>query len=323
MISVLGQGVAGLCAATALSERGLAVEVIVPPDATDPASHLAGGMLAPFCEGEVAPPAVVARGQAAVDWWAAHVPGVVRLGTLVLAAPRDQTELDRFARATQGHVWCDPGALEPDLRGRFVRGLHYATEAHLNPVAALAHLRAGLLARGVIFRSGPPLGRIVDCRGIAATDRLPDLRAVRGEMVTVLARDVVLARPIRLLHPRMACYIVPRGDQRYMIGATMVESGNSGGITARAMMELLSAAYTVHPGFAEAEVLATGAGLRPAFPDNLPALRDDCGHIHLNGLYRHGFLMAPALAEDLADNLADDLARHLAANPNQEPTHAD
>lgn len=311
MISILGQGVAGLCAATALAERGLAVEVIVPEGAPDPVSHLAGGMLAPFCEGEAAPPQVVARGQTAVDWWAAHVPGVVRLGTLVLAAPRDQAELDRFAQATQGHVWTDPAALEPDLAGRFARGLHYATEAHLDPVAALAHLRAALLARGVAFRNGPPRDRIVDCRGIAAKDHLPGLRAVRGEMLTVHAPDVTLTRTIRLLHPRFPCYIVPRGNHRYMIGATMVESAHPGGITARAVMELLSAAYTVHPGFAEAELRTTAAGLRPAFADNIPALRQDGDRIHLNGLYRHGFLMAPALAEDLAALLL------------KEPAHAD
>lgn len=300
MISVLGQGVAGLCAATALAERGLEIEVIVPPDAPAPASYLAGGMLAPFCEAEAAPPVVCARGQAAVGWWRDRFGGVVQRGTLVVAAPRDQAELDRFARATQGHATVDPGALEPDLARRFARGLHFAAEAHMDPRAALTSLQLGLLARGAMFRAGPARGRIIDCRGLAATDRLPDLRAVRGEMVEVLAPDVRLSRTVRLLHPRFPCYIVPRGDGRYMIGATMVESARSGGVTARAVMELLSAAYTVHPGFAEAELTHTGAGLRPAFPDNLPAIRTDGDRIHLNGMYRHGFLMAPALAEDLA-----------------------
>lgn len=306
MISVLGEGVAGLCAATALAERGLAVEVIGSGAA--PASHLAGGMLAPFCEGESAPETVVLRGQAAVDWWAARVPGVVRRGTLVLAAPRDRAELDRFARATSGHDWVDPATLEPDLAGRFARGLHFAAEAHLDPVAALAHLRATLQARGVAFHHGPPRSRIVDCRGIAAADLLPDLRAVRGEMLTLLAPAVRLSRTIRLLHPRFPCYVVPRGDGRFMVGATMVETADRGGISARAVMELLSAAYTVDPGFAEAELLQTGAGLRPAFPDNIPALRHTAGRIHLNGLYRHGFLMAPALAEDLALRLIHEVS---------------
>lgn len=308
MISVLGQGVAGLCAATTLAERGFAVEVIAPAAAPAAASDLAGGMLAPFCEGESAPPVIVARGQGAADWWAARFAGVVRRGTLVLAAPRDQAELDRFARATAGHVTTDPGALEPELAGRFARGLHFPTEAHMDPRAALGALRGALIARGVPFRDGPPRGRIVDCRGMAAAPHLPDLRAVRGEMIEVSVPDLRLTRTIRLLHPRFPCYIVPREGGRYMIGATMVESARTGGVTARAVMELLSAAYTVHPGFAEAEVIATGAGLRPAFADNIPAIRRDGARLHLNGLYRHGFLMAPALAADLADILTDEFA---------------
>lgn len=308
MISVLGQGVAGLCAATALAERGLPVEVIVPEGAPPPVSEMAGGMLAPFCEGAEAPAEVVARGRGAVDWWAARVPGVVRRGTLVLAAPRDMGDLAHFAKATTGHVWADPAGLEPDLAGRFSKGLFYADEAHLDPVLALRALRRGLEACGVPFRSGLPVGRIVDCRGMAARDDLADLRPVRGEVVTVHAPEVALSRTIRLLHPRFACYIVPRGGGRYVIGATMVESARPGGITTRATVELLSAAYTVHPGFAEAELIETRAGHRPAFPDNIPTIRQEGRRLHLNGFYRHGFLLAPALAEELGQILAAEIA---------------
>lgn len=309
MITVLGAGVAGLCAATALCERGLPVEVVVPMDAPPPASRLAGGMLAPFCEGEIAPDSIVMRGQAAIGWWGRHFDGVEHRGTLVIAPPRDGVELDRFARATRGHAWCDPAMLEPDLAGRFARGLFFADEAHMDPLAAMAALRAALTDHGVAFRTEATPGRfIVDCRGIAARDRLADLRAVRGEMVEVVAPDVTLTRPVRLLHPRFPCYVVPRGQGRYMIGATMVESARTGGVTARAVMELLSAAYTVHPAFAEAEVIATGAGLRPAFPDNIPAIRRDADRFHLNGVYRHGFLMAPVLAEELAETLMKEMA---------------
>lgn len=308
MISVLGSGVAGLCAATALSEAGLAVEVIEPEGAPPPVSMLAGGMLTPFCEGESAPEIIVTRGQAALEWWDAHVPGVVRTGTLVLAAPRDAGDLDRFARATREHRWIEPGTLEADLAGRFARGLFFGAEAHMDPRAALNSLRGTLCARGVVFRDGPPIGRIVDCSGMASAQYLSDLRAVRGEMLEVVTPEVDLARTVRLLHPRFPCYIVPRGQGRYMIGATMVESARPGPITARAVMELLSAAYTVHPAFAEAEVIATGAGLRPSFPDNIPAIRRDGDHIHVNGMYRHGFLMAPVLATALAQMMTEELA---------------
>ncbi|NIY73028.1 FAD-dependent oxidoreductase [Marivivens donghaensis] len=308
MISVLGAGVAGLCAATALSEAGFAVEVIEAEGAPRPASLLAGGMLAPFCEGESAPDVIVTQGQAATDWWAAHVPDVQRRGTLVLAASRDTAELDRFARATRAHRWVDPGSLEPDLAGRFARGLFFETEAHMDPRAALDSLRATLCSRGVAFRNGTPSGRVVDCRAMGAASSLTDLRAVRGEMVEVVTPDVDLSRTVRLLHPRFPCYIVPRGHGRYMIGATMVESAHAGPITARAVMELLSAAYTVHPAFAEAEVVSTEAGLRPAFPDNIPSIRRIGGRIHVNGMYRHGFLMAPVLAVQLAKMMTEELA---------------
>lgn len=308
MISVLGAGVAGLCAATALSEAGHAVEVILPESAPPAASRLAGGMLAPFCEGETAPEAVTLHGPRAIDWWAARVPGVARRGTLVVAPPRDGAELDRFARATRGHAWVQPCEIEPDLEGRFARGLFYITEAHLDPVTALDTLRRGLASRGVAFSASEPRGRIVDCRGQAATPDLPGLRAVRGEMLYLHAPDVTLSRPVRLLHPRFPCYIVPRGQGRFMLGATMVESARPGPVTARAVMELLSAAYAVHPALAEAELLETAAGLRPAFPDNIPALRRVRDRIHLNGLYRHGFLMAPVLAQELVQMIESEVA---------------
>lgn len=308
MISVIGSGVAGLCTATVLSEKGFAVEVI---EAETPAvSYLAGGMLAPFCEGESAPHEIVIKGQEALNWWAARVP-VTRRGTLVLAPSRDARELDRFAAATQNHQWTEPGTLEAELEGRFARGLFFPDEGHMDPTVALEALRAALIRTGVVFHTGLPAGQVIDCRGWAARDQLTDLRPVRGEMLEVLAPDINLSRTVRLLHPRFACYIVPRGEGRYMIGATMVESASEGPITVRAVVELLSAAYTVHPAFAEAQLIMTDSGLRPAFPDNIPAVRCEGDRIYINGMYRHGFLMAPALAGEVARMLM------------QEPAYAD
>lgn len=305
--TVLGAGVAGLCAATALAERGADVRVI-DPRAVTAASALAGGMLAPFCEGESAPDLVVSAGQDAAAWWEARIGPLTRRGTLVLAPARDQAELDRFARATRAHEWVVPATLELALENRFARGLYYASEAHMDPRRALSILRQRAEGLGVRFTErGSPEGQIIDCRGWGARDLLPDLRAVRGEMLLVEAPDVPLSRTLRLLHPRFPCYIVPRGLGRFMIGATMVESEDSGAITGRAVMELLSAAYTVHPGFAEARILEASAGLRPAFPDNIPAIRQTGGRIHMNGMYRHGFLMAPVLAEQLANDLMGGL----------------
>ncbi len=142
---------------------------------------------------------------------------------------------------------------------------------------------------------------VVDTRGFAARDVLKDLRGVKGEMLVLKAKGVEFSRPIRLLHPRLPVYIVPRGDGHFMVGATQIEAEDRGRITARGMVDLLNAAYAVHPAFAEAEIIETGADVRPAFPDNLPRLRWHGRTLHVNGLFRHGFLMAPACARMAAE----------------------
>lgn len=301
----------GLCIATELAARGM------PPRLIDPAgkpgaqacSWRAGGMLAPYCEAESAEPTVLRLGLDAADWWQAQGAEVTRRGTLVLAPSRDRAELDRFARLTQAHQAVNGdkiAALEPDLAGRFPRGLHFATEAHLDPRAALLTLRDRLQAQGVAIETeGTPTGLVVDARGLAARDQLADLRGVRGEMLVIRCPEVALTRTIRLLHPRIPLYLVPRGDGIYMIGATMLETGGKYRVTARSAVEMLSAAYALHPGFAEAEILELGADARPAFPDNLPRLRRRGGTLYANGLYRHGYLLAPAVARMAADYLLE------------------
>lgn len=304
-IVLRGAGVAGLVAATCLAEAGREVVVVDPAGVPtrSGASHLAGGMLAPWCEAEAAGAVLVERAAGAIDWWAAHVPGVVRAGTLVVASGRDVPDLARFAARTSGHERVDAEAiaeLEPALAGRFTQGLFFPGEAHLDPRRALDALAGALRRRGVACLEAEPAplpgDRRLDCRGAAATDALPGLRGIRGEMVMLSSREVALSRPVRLLHPRIPLYVVPRGDGRFMVGATMLEGGRAGPMTLRSAVELMNAAYALHPAFAEAEVLEFGAGLRPGFDDNLPALiRDAAGVWHANGAFRHGFLLGPWL----------------------------
>lgn len=311
-VGILGAGVAGLAVATELASRGCEVWIHDPNGA--PGEHgcswWAGGMLAPFCEGASAEEPVVRLGRGAAAWWAHHGAEVSRQGTLVVAMNRDDRELKRFARRTERAEAIGAeqiAALEPDLAGRAPRGLYFPDEAHLDPRAALARLTQGLAAKGVrILGTAPePASTMIDCRGLAARDALTDLRGVKGEMLVLRCPDVALTRPVRLLHPRIPIYIVPRGDGVYMLGATMIEATERTRITARSMLELLSAAYALHPAFAEAEILEIGTDARPAFPDNLPRIRRRGRTIHANGLYRHGFLLAPALARQVADLILD------------------
>ena len=115
-------------------------------------------------------------------------------------------------------------------------------------------------------------------------------------MIIVETGEVELSRPVRLIHPRWPLYVIPRGENKFMLGATSIEAEDTG-VSVRSALELLGAAYAVHPAFAEARIVEFGSGLRPAFPDNLPRITIGNEQIAVNGLYRHGFLLAPALAE--------------------------
>lgn len=306
-VTIIGAGVAGLWAARSCLSRGIRPRLLDRTGTAGPhsCSWWAGGMLAPECEGAVAEAAIITHGRKAAALWHG-VTEVHACGTLVLTPDRDRAELDRFAARTSGHVVCDGAAialLEPDLEGLHKRGLFFGAEAHLDPRQALSDLGASLTAAGVHVERADVTpdditGSVIDCRGLDAG--VDGLRGVRGEMVILHSAEITLTRPVRLLHPRHPLYVVPRAGGLFMLGATQIESAARGPITARAALELLSAAYALDPRFAEAAIVEAGADLRPAFPDNVPRILHRGRVLHLNGLFRHGYLMAPALAEQAA-----------------------
>ena len=318
--TVIGAGVAGLACAVELAERGVEVEVLERGHSLGEraCSWQAGGMLAPWCERENAEALVARLGLEAIGWWVDKFPGTVRNGTLVLAHGRDIAELNEFAARTERFERIGReriAELEPDLADRFAQALYFPSEAHLDPRAALAAL-AGRLGDRVKFGVEVTAERIrelqaenrtvVNCTGLAAREEHADLRGVKGEMVLVRTRDVSLRRAVRVLHARLPIYIVPRADGLFMVGATMLESDDAGRVSVRSVLELLTALYALNPMFGEAELVELGTGVRPAFIDNLPRIRWRDGVLHVNGFFRHGFLLAPALARMAADVLLQD-----------------
>lgn len=306
-IAVIGAGIAGAWQALLFAKAGHAVTLHERGDdaMADATSHWAGGMLAPWCESEVSEPLVSRLGLRSLALWREHAPDTSFNGSLVVAHPRDRSDFERFARMTSGHRRLqrdDVSKLEPSLDGRFREALFFPDEGHVEPRRVLPELHARIRAAGgtIAFGSAPEPadieGLAIDCRGLAARDTFPDLRGVKGEEIIVETDEIVLSRPVRLLHPRWPLYIIPREHHRFMIGATSIECEDDG-VSVRSALELLSAAYAVHPAFGEARIVEIGAGLRPAFPDNLPRIAIDKNRIAVNGLYRHGFLLAPALAE--------------------------
>ena len=146
---------------------------------------------------------------------------------------------------------------------------------------------------------GEPLrfDHVFDVRGIGARPQLP-VRGVRGEVFWLHAPGVQLSRAVRLLHPRHTVYIVPRADFMLVVGASEIESEDRSPVSLRSTLELLSAAHSIIPELAEARVVHSEVNLRPALPDNLPLLSREPGVTRINGLYRHGWLVAPAMVEE-------------------------
>lgn len=312
-IGVIGAGVAGLTAAFEIARAGapLGAKVELVEKAAGPGrgcSHHAGGMIAPWCELESAEPIVATLGEEALDFWTKDIPVATVAGSLVVAPPRDRAELNEFSRRTRRFERLDEAAvtaLEPALAGRFADGLYFRDEAHLQPRAAMQALFERLqtmdnVAIRLCADTPPRADWIVDCRGFFARGEIAGLRGVKGEMLVLRSEEIELSRPVRMLHPRRPAYVVPRGDGVFMIGATMIENEERSRVTARSIVELVNSAFAIHPAFAEAEIIETASDVRPAFADNLPRILRRNRTLYINGLYRHGFLLAPALARRVA-----------------------
>ncbi len=336
---VLGAGLMGRLLAFELARIGHTVRLFDAggPDAEGSAARVAAAMLAPLAESAVTEPMVVRMGLHGLTRWPAIIANLGqpvffdRQGTLIVWHRQDAAEAARFRHqldANQRKIPALPAPqvldaasiaeLEPALGSRFTQALHLPGEGQLDNRALLNALLDALVRLNVDLNwhsprspgdflppGGTPSGWVFDCRGLGARPQWPLLRGVRGEVIRVHAPEVELCRPIRLVHPRYPLYIAPKPGHVFVIGATEIESDDMSSASVRSTLELLSAAYTVHHGFAEARILEIATQCRPALPDNLPAIRQMAPRVmQINGLYRHGFLIAPALL-DIAVQLAD------------------
>ncbi|SDM60449.1 glycine oxidase [Oryzisolibacter propanilivorax] len=337
-IAILGAGLMGRLLAVQLARRGhrVAVHGIGGPDAEGSAARVAAAMLAPLAESAITEPGVVRMGQHGLARWPellAELPEPVffqQNGTLILWHRQDAADAARLRQTlarTQDSVAGLPalqvldGAgvaeLEPGVAGRFHQGLYLPGEGQLDNRQLLTALAAAMQQLNVQlhwhrarnlqdFAPGEP-GQpelLLDCRGLGARAQWRELRGVRGEVIRLHAPDVTLARPTRLVHPRYPIYIAPKQDGVFVIGATEIESDDQSPASVRSTLELLSAAYAVHPGFAEARILELATQCRPTLPDNLPAVRVLAPRVlEVNGLYRHGFMIAPAMLDAVLELL--------------------
>jgi glycine oxidase len=271
-------------------------------------------------------------------------PGYRECGTLLVARDRDEAEaLDRelaereamglpVERLLASEARRREPALAPTLRLALdVPGDHAIDPSALSAALVAAVERAGGVLRervevarvladddrvaGVELTSGERIhaDQVVIAAGAWAggLDGLPPharvpVRPVKGQIMRLRdpAGPGLLSRVIRM----QPGYLVPRGDGRYVLGATMEEQGFDTSPTAGGIFELLRDAIELVPGVSELAIEEVAAGLRPGTPDNAPVLGPGAlqGLQWAAGCFRHGILLAPIVADALAVTLAGD-----------------
>jgi glycine oxidase len=328
-IGVAGAGLLGRLLAWRLAGLGHAVTVFDPASGPLARGHAAGwtaaGMLSPWAELESADGHVAELGLRSLERWAqiaTQLPGPVdfrREGSLLLAHGCDLGVAQRVVGLLRARMpaGSGPRTIDESQRAQLEPAVHGPSfawclegEGQIDTVLAMQALAQGATERGARWRWGRTVralgpGRIddeafdtvFDVRGCGARPDLP-VRGVRGEIAWLHAPGLVLHRPLRLLHPRWRVYLVPRAGEIVGVGATEIESEDRGPISVRSLLGLLSAAHSVLPDLAEARLLRTDTQLRPALLDNLPHAEHRPGLVRLNGLFRHGWLIAPAFVDD-------------------------
>jgi glycine oxidase len=272
-------------------------------------------------------------------------PGYLACGTI--AAARDQDDaaaLDRELAMRQGLglpvrrlLATEARRLEPGLAPVLRLALEVPDDHAIDPRRLTATLARAVARAGVELRTGANVaevtitsGRVAGVR-LASGERLvadqvvvasgawsgalggiPDharvpIRPVKGQIMRLRdpAGPGLLSRALRI---QGSGYVVPRGDGRYVLGATMEERGFDTTVTAGPLFELLRDAIELLPGLSELVIDELIAGLRPSTPDNAPAIGPAVipGLHWATGHHRHGILLAPITAEIMAGVLAGD-----------------
>ncbi len=333
---IVGMGIVGRLLALALHNTGWQVTLFDDQQGESNCSSAAAGLLTPFSECDKADPVIARLGQESVTcYWSNILKQLVdpvyfqQAGCLVVHHPQDKAEWQHFSQRIRSKLPAKDYyqhlsktrliELEPEL-DKFATAYYFPDEAQIDCQSVMNSLKKYLQAQNLSFFLNTPVTSLTsrqivtqnktylfdyvfDCRGMGARTIFNDLRAVRGELIHLYAPEVQLHRPIRFLHPRYSLYIIPRPENNYLIGASEIESEDYSPISVRTSLELLTAAYYVHSGFAEARIIETKTHCRPTLASHLPRIEYQEGLIAVNGLYRHGYLIAPALVEEILRGL--------------------
>jgi glycine oxidase len=338
-VAIVGGGIVGLAIAWRARARGLSAVVYERGELGAGTSRVAAGMLAPVAEADAGERELLELGLRSARLWPTFAQELIEAGgididyrargTLMLARDRDEAEAlererdlrERLGLRVERLLASAARRLEPALAPTLRSALHLPDDHAVDPRLVCAALARACEGAGVVLRSRAevrdlaalPTDQAVIAAGpwSAAFGDEAHVRPVKGQSLRLRdpAGPGLLDRVVRF----EGGYLVPRGDGRYVLGATTEERGFDTAVTAGGVYELLRDAGELVPGVLELEVEEAIAGLRPGTPDNAPIIGrspSDPRIVWATGHYRNGVLLAPVTAELVAAELVGEPEHH-------------
>ncbi len=339
-IGIVGGGLLGRLAAFILTESGHTVEVYEKTSKNPvlssrrAAAFTSAGLLSPISEKEKGGDIIFELGTKSLNLWSCLDRKVKKIvdeglglflkGNLFVSSPGEVDNAIRLFNKIgfKGHPLSKDEKIniEPNLSEKLTCWI-VPEEGQIHPLRALNSLVAAtnkLSNKSVwhfnttVTEFGPGWIKtektfnnydfVVDVRGVGAPDL--GVRGVRGEVLLLdPPANFSLNHPVRFLHPRFKIYIVPHENRSIVVGSTEIESQDLSPISLQSALDMLTVAQYVFPELSEARILSTDVNLRPASFNNKPFFQIKENLVHVNGLFRHGWLIAPALLLDVFSNL--------------------
>ncbi len=329
-IGIVGSGIVGLLIGYNFSKLGHKVTIFEKEnkDNFKNCSMTAAGMLSPFCELIHSDKKIFDLGLDSIDRWKKIIKDLKKniffqtKGSLVVVEREHENELQSICHRTNEYAKSKfkvitnkkLRSLEPDVDSRNLIGLFFNKEGQIDTSQIMEELINFILKSGSMVNFGSKVKQIknhqiflsnnkktkfdyvIECSGLDSLRDKKNIRGVRGEIIEVSAPEVNISRPIRLNHFRYPVYIAPRENNRYLIGATEIESEDFSPVSVRSAIELLNSSLVISKKFSEARITTLSRNCRPAYSDNLPKININKDYISANGLFRHGYLLSPIIA---------------------------
>jgi glycine/D-amino acid oxidase-like deaminating enzyme len=290
---VVGGGIIGCSIAWRLAQRDVHVTVVEKHQPASKATWAAAGMLIPLMEPNSPLQPLTDASYAIFPAFVDELRGITGIDAELMLEPAggsvDNRKLGRAAYEAAVQAGVDfllgVGARKVIRAGNAVRQIELADNTLVD-------------CDVVIVAAGAWSGEL---QGLPY--RIP-VTPVRGQMLAVAHEHSLVPH---IVHSE-ACYVVPRGATRTLIGATVERVGFDEHTTPEGINGLLNCARAIVPAVTDAEVVETWAGLRPGTPDDLPIIGADSrvtGLIYATGHYRNGILLAPITAQVITELIVD------------------